>query len=322
MPNKPIVFLTRVLPKPVMERLQSAFDLRFDPSDVPHDKAQILEGVKRADGLIAMLSDPIGREVLDTGVHLKIVANYAVGYNNIDLEAAKAHRVAVTNTPGVLTETTADLTWALLMTVARRILEADQWVKAGRWTGWAPTEFMGMDVFGKTLGLVGLGRIGQAVARRAAGFNMNVVYFSRRRLPEAVERELGVSYLPLTEVLKSSDYVSFHLPLNEASHHLIGESELRRMKPSAFLINTSRGPIVDEKALCAVLAEHRIAGAGLDVYEAEPVVSPQLLQLSNVVTLPHIGSASFETRVQMGLMVMENLSAVFQGRTPPNVVES
>ncbi len=318
--SKPIIFSTRVLPEPVMDRLKAAFDLRCNPADLPLSKVQIMEGIQAAEGMISMLSDTIDREVLEAGRSLKIVANYAVGYNNIDLEAAKARQIAVTNTPGVLTETTADLTWVLLMAIARRICEAHQWVQSGKWTGWAPTELMGVDVFGKTLGLIGMGRIGKAVARRAAGFKMNIVYFSRHALPKAEETALGVRSLPLSELLEASDYVSLHLPLNDASRHLIDQDALRRMKPGAFLINTSRGPIVDEKALCQALAENWIAGAGLDVFEAEPRISPELLRLKNVVTLPHIGSASLETRVKMGFMVMENLLTAFQGSIVPNRV--
>lgn len=318
---KPIVFLTRLLPLPVMERLEPAFDLRFDPKDRLPNKADIMAGASTADGMITMLSDCIDQEVFASAPKLKIVSNYAVGYNNIDLAAAKARGIAVTNTPGVLTETTADLTFALLMAAARRIPEADQWVKSGQWSGWAPTEMMGFDIFGKTLGLIGMGRIAQAVARRAAGFKMKVNYFSRHALPSDSETDLAVSYLPFSRLLATSDYLSLHLPLTPESHHLIDEKALQQMKPTAFLINTARGPIVDEQALYKALATRQIAGAGLDVFEAEPYISPALLQFKNVVTLPHIGSASQETRVKMGFMVMDNLLARFSGHNPPNMVD-
>ncbi len=317
----PRIFLTRVLPLPVMERLNIEFDLQFDEADIPLSRAKMMEGVKNADGMISMLSDSIDREVLEAASQLKIVANYAVGYNNMDLSAAKEKQVLITNTPGVLTETTADLTWALLMAVARRIPEANQWVKSGKWAGWSPTELMGADIYGKTLGLLGMGRIGQAVARRAAGFGMQIFYYCRHRLSEKSEEALGVSYLSFSELLEGSDFLSLHLPLNEDSLHLIDQKALQRMKPGAFLINTSRGAIIDEKALCHALEEKEIAGAGLDVFEAEPGISPQLLQMENVVTLPHIGSASFETRVKMGFMVIDNLLSCFKGQMPSNVVE-
>ncbi len=317
--SKAIVFLTRLLPEPVMEQLRIHFDLRYDPLDRPLNKEEIKEGVREAEGMITMLSDPIDETLLKGAPHLKIIANYAVGYNNIDLIAAKALGIAVTNTPGVLTETTADLSWALLMAVARRIPEGDQMLQSSQWSGWSPTELLGNDIYGKKLGIVGMGRIAQAVVRRAAGFSMSVNYYSRRRLPE-IERLLGVSYLPFQDLLSESDYLSLHLPLNQASLHLIGQSAFQRMKPNAILINTSRGPIVDEKALVQALKEKQIAGAGLDVYEEEPVISPALLKMKNVITLPHIGSASSETRIAMGLMVINNLLAVFKNEPPANMV--
>ncbi len=317
---KPVVFSTRALPKPVMDALKTEFDFRYDPPDRPLEKKEILAGVKQADGIISMLSDPIDQEVFEAGPLLKIVANYAVGYNNIDLKAAQKHRIAVTNTPGVLTETTADLTWALLMAVSRRICEAHQWVQSGQWTGWAPTEMMGADIFGKTLGIIGMGRIGKAVARRAAGFNMKTIYYSRRPLSPAEEQSLGLVFQPLTALLEASDFVTLHLPLNMDSRYLIDAPALHRMKKNAFLINTSRGPVVDEQALCTALLEKEIAGAGLDVFEAEPVISSALLKMNNVVTLPHIGSASKETRVKMGFIVLENLKARFEGKPLPHFV--
>jgi len=317
---KPVVFATRRLPEAVMAKLQAAFDLRVDEKDLPLNKDELISGARIADGMIAMLSDVIDHEVLAASPTLKIVSNYAVGYNNIDLEAAKAQNIAVTNTPGVLTETTADLTFALLMAVARRIPEADQWVKSGQWSGWAPTEMMGTDIHGRHLGLIGMGRIAQAVARRASGFGMTVSYFSRRKLPPAKEADLRVTYRPFSELLKTSDYVSLHVPLNETSHHLINRKALFQMKKTAFLINTARGPVIDEAALCQVLESGRIAGAGLDVFEAEPMISPPLVHLKNVVTLPHIGSASLRTRETMGQMVFANLQAAFAGQKPPDMV--
>ncbi|MFQ5580788.1 MAG: 2-hydroxyacid dehydrogenase, partial [Nitrospiria bacterium] len=307
----PHIFLTRTLPEAVMDKLIKRFDVHVQGSDRPITRAQLLRGLRSADGLISMLSDPIDRSAIEAAPRLKIIANYAVGYNNVDLKAAAERNILVTNTPGVLTETTADLAWSLLMAVARRIPEADQLVRSGTWRGWAPTELLGSDIFGKTLGIVGMGRIGQAMARRAEGFSMKVVYTQRHRLSLREEKKRHVSYLSLARLLRTSDYVSLHLPLTEASFHLIDGKALGRMKTSAFLINTARGPIVDERALMLALREKRIAGAGLDVFEAEPRLTPRLTQIKNLVMAPHIGSASTETRIQMGLIVLENLKACF-----------
>ncbi|MEC4677216.1 MAG: D-glycerate dehydrogenase [Nitrospirota bacterium] len=316
--SKPIVFATRLLPEAVMVKLQEVFDLRFGAKNLPLSKPEIITGVQEAEGMISMLSDVIDHEVLEAAPKLKIVSNYAVGYNNIDLETAKVQNITVTNTPGVLTETTADLALALLMAVARRIPEANEWVKSGQWSGWAPTEMMGTDIYGQHLGLIGMGRIAQAVARRARGFGMRISYFSRRQLPATLEADLDVRYLPLFEVIEKADYLSLHVPLNDSTHHLIDRKALHRMKKTAFLINTARGAVVDEAALCEALTSAQIAGAGLDVFEAEPIISSALLRLKNVVTLPHIGSASLRTREKMGMIVFQNLSAVFSGKKPPN----
>ncbi|MFQ5781157.1 MAG: 2-hydroxyacid dehydrogenase [Nitrospiria bacterium] len=318
--TKPLIFLTRILPDEAMETLKRRFDLHYHRSDLPISKQQILRGVRYADGIITMLSDRIDREVFEAATRLKIIANYAVGYNNIDLNTANERNIVVTNTPGVLTETTADLAWSLLMAVARRIPEADQLVRSGKWLGWAPTQLLGSDIQGKTLGIIGMGRIGQAMARRAHGFSMRVVYYQRHRLPAKEEKKLHGHYLPLPRLLKESDYVSLHLPLTNESHYLIDKKALHLMKPTAFLINTARGPVVDEKALVNALLEKEIAGAGLDVFEDEPNLAPRLRRLKNTVILPHIGSASTETRIRMGFIVLENLSAYFSKQNPPNMV--
>ncbi len=317
---KPLVFLTRSLPDAVMKELKDRFQLRSNPHDRPLSKKEILKGIRNADGLISMLSDPIDREVIDAGKKLKIIANYAVGYNNIDIQAAAERKIAVTNTPGVLTETTADLTFGLLLAAARRLSEAEQLLRSGKWTGWAPTQLLGTDLYGKTIGIIGMGRIGQAVARRAAGFSMRTLYHSRHPLSPTAEKSLSITFLPFSHLLRESDFITLHLPLTGESRHLIGQKALHAMKPTAFLINTSRGPIVDEPALIRALAEKRIAGAGLDVFEKEPRVPRRLSRMKNVVLLPHIGSASTETRVRMGMMVLENLSALFAGQEPPNMV--
>lgn len=303
-----------------MREIRRDFRLRFNREDRPLSKEEILRGIRKADGLISMLSDKIDREIIAAAPRLRIIANYAVGYNNIDLGAARERGIFVTNTPGVLTETTADLTWALILAAARRLPEGERLARSGKWTGWAPTQLLGGDVFGKTLGIIGMGRIGQSVARRAIGFEMRVVYHSRRRLSLREEKRLRLSFLPLPDLLKESDVVSLHLPLTEESHHLIDRKAFQRMKPTAFLINTARGPIVDEKALIEALRKKKIRGAGLDVFEEEPTIPPALRERKEVVLLPHLGSASLETRIRMGRIVLDNLVAALNGKKPPNMV--
>ena len=314
------VFLTRLLPSEAMERLSALFDLTYNPQERHLKRKEIIRGAAGKQGLISMLSDVIDKEAIESCPSLKVISNYAVGFNNIDLKVATAKKIIVTNTPGVLTETTADLAWALILSIARRLIEADRLVRSGRWEGWAPTQLLGNDVHGKTLGIIGLGRIGRAVASRAKGFSMKVLYHNRKRVEESVERELNARSVALEDLLASSDFLSLHVPLNSETHHLIGRRELLQMKPSSYLINTARGPIVDEKTLIEVLQKRRIAGAGLDVFEKEPRISPKLLRLKNVVVLPHLGSGSIEARTQMGLIVAENLKAVVEGRTPPHQV--
>ena len=317
---KPNIFLTRSLPEKVTSELRRRFHLRYNRYNRPLSKAAIIRGVQKAEGLISMLNDSIDQEVMNAAPKLKIIANYAVGYNNINVHAATQRRIVVTNTPDVLTETTADLTWALMLSVARRIPESEQFLRSGRWTGWAPTQFLGNDIHEKTLGIVGIGRIGKAVARRTIGFSMKALYYSRHRLPVKEEKKLRVQFVSFPRLLRESDFISLHLPLSKASYHLIDRQALRQMKPTAFLINTARGPIVDEKALIEALTKNKIAGAGLDVFEWEPHVSGRLRKMKNVVLLPHMGSGTWETRIRMGLMVCENLSAVFKGGKPPNQV--
>jgi glyoxylate reductase len=253
------------------------------------------------------------------GEDLKVIANMAVGYDNVDLEAARERGVMVTNTPEVLDETTADTAFMLLLAAARRLGEGERIVRSGRWEAWGPKMLIGPDVWGKTLGIVGFGRIGQAMARRARGFDMEVFYTARSR-KEDVENELGTRYAQLDELLQTSDFVSLHTPLTEETRHLIGAGELKKMKPESVLVNTSRGPIVDEGALADALAQGRIFAAGLDVYEEEPEVHPRLLELENVVLAPHIGSASIETRDKMATLAAENISAVLRGEKPKTPV--
>lgn len=312
---RPILFLTQPIPAPAIARLEEVFELNQNTSDTILSKAELIAGIGNADALLCLLTDSIDREVIDAAPRLKCISNYAVGYNNIDVEHATQKGIVVCNTPGVLTETTADLTWALLMSCARRIVESDRFLRQGRFTGWKPLLLLGNDIHGKTLGIIGMGRIGRAVARRASGFDMRILYYD----PSVDKDSLPAEYeaVELDNLLKNSDFISIHVPLLPATHHLIGAREFALMKSNAVLINTARGPIVDESALIQALREGRIAAAGLDVYEQEPQVPQELIELENAVLLPHIGSASVETRTRMGLLAAENAIAVIQGRTPP-----
>ena len=316
--NRPILFITRPLPQPVMDAIPGHYQMLAEPVDRPATAEELRCGFSRADAVICTLADRIDASLLSHTTNLKIIANYAVGYNNIDLSAAAECGIIVTNTPDVLTDATADLTWALLLAVARRVGEGDAWIRTGNWTGWTPTQMLGADITGKTLGIIGMGRIGQAVAQRAAGFRMRILYAGRH----AVSSPPGLSWTwqSLDTVLTHSDFLSLHVPLTDTTHHLIGQRELARMKPTAFLINTSRGPVIDEAALLSSLEARTIAGAGLDVYEHEPTISPALCSLSNVVLLPHLGSATLHTRVRMGLICLDNIASALEGRSATNRV--
>lgn len=317
---KPKVLVTRAIQEKPLQLLQAHAEVTMNPENRAMKPEEIMAHLPGKIGLLAMGGDPITEQVLSAGKELKIVANNAVGFNNIDLAAATRLKIAVTNTPDVLTDTTADLTFALILAVARRIVEADRYVRAGKWIGWTPELMLGQDVYGKTLGIIGLGRIGSAVARRAQGFAMKVVYTDIRRLPPAVEAQHNLSFLPLRDLLQEADFVTLHVPLTPETRRLIGASELRLMKKSAFLINASRGPVVDEQALVEALQLGIIAGAGLDVFEEEPKVHPQLLQMENVVVLPHIGSATWATREKMSLVAVNNILAVLRGEIPPHIL--
>ncbi|MBN2326999.1 MAG: D-glycerate dehydrogenase [Candidatus Omnitrophica bacterium] len=320
MPNR--IFITRMLPQPVFDRLDEAgiaYDVYPKDEIIPRDV--LLREVRDREGLLCILTDVIDKEVFDRANRLKIVANYAVGYNNIDVAHATRRGVAVSNTPGVLTDAAADLAWTLLLATARRVVESDAYLRAGKFEGWGPMLLLGRDVTGSTLGVVGLGRIGKAFAQRAAAFQMKILYASRRRDEEFESSYPGeIRRVDLDELLANSDFVSLHVSLTPETVHLIGEKELRRMQPHAILINTARGPVVDEAALVRALKEKWIWGAGLDVYEEEPHVHPDLISLPNTVLLPHLGSATTKTRTRMGLMAVENLIAFFEGRRPPNLV--
>lgn len=275
-----------------------------------------------ADALITQLRDPVDREFIYSLRRAKVIANYAVGYNNIDIEAAKERGIYVTNTPGVLTEATADIAFALILAVARRIVEADKFVRQGEFVGWKPKLFLGYDLYGKVLGIVGMGRIGQAVARRALGFGMHVLYHNRNRLPKEVEAAYNAKFVSLDELMAESDFISIHTPLTKETFHLIDRRRINLMKRTAILVNTARGPVVDEVALYEALKEGRIAGAGFDVYENEPALTPGLEKLDNVVLLPHIGSATYETRERMSEIVALNVIDVLEGRVPRNAVNA
>jgi glyoxylate reductase len=284
------------------------------------ERHRLLEAIGDKDGLLCMITDAVNEELLGRAPRLKMIANLGVGYNNIDVRAATTRGIPVSNTPGVLTEATADLAFTLLLAVARRVVEGDRRVRAGEFTFWAPFLFLGREVSGKTLGIVGMGRIGKAVARRARGFDMPVLYHNRSRIESGEEDRLGARYAPLDELLQKSDFVSLHVPLTAQTTHLIGAEQLAAMKPTAYLINTARGPIVNEQALLEALQARRIAGAALDVYENEPALTPGLTLLDNTLLLPHVGSATLETRTRMAAMAAQNLIAGLSGQTPPNVV--
>ncbi len=316
---KPGILITRRLPEPVMEKLSEKFDVSVNPYDRTMTHQELLEGIRSCEVLLSMLSDKIDREVIDAGAKLKGIVNYAVGYNNIDIPYATQKGIPVTNTPDVLTAATADLAWALLFSTARRVVEADRDTREGKFKGWEPTSYLGADITGKTLGVVGTGRIGTAMARRSKGFEMKLLYCSNSPNME-LEMNLNAKFCSLDLLLKYSDFVSIHVPLIPQTHHMIGEEELNLMKPNAILINTSRGPVVDEKALYNALKSGKIASAGLDVYEQEPELYSGLEKLDNVVVLPHIGSATVDTRTNMGLMCAENARVIIEGSVPPQVV--
>ncbi len=312
------VLVTGRLPDSVLALIEKDHQVDINTQDKPIDRERLLNSVADKDGLLCMITDQIDERLLSRAPNLKIIANYGVGFNNIDIDAATARRIPVSNTPGVLTESTADLAFALILASGRRLVEGDRRTRAGEFKFWAPLLFLGQDISEKTLGIIGLGRIGKAVAKRAAAFDMNVIYYSRQRLEQTQEKTLNVTYASLISLLQTADYVSLHVPLAPQTTHLIGNKELEVMKPTACLINTSRGPVIDERALLEALVRKTIAGAGLDVYENEPRLTPGLSELDNVVLLPHIGSATVETRTKMAQMATENLLAGLNNETPPN----
>jgi glyoxylate reductase len=313
---KPKILISRVIPEESVARARESAEVDLHTGTDPLTKPDLIARLKDQEGLVCLITDRIDREVLASATRLRVVANVAVGYDNIDVAAATARRIVVTNTPEVLTETTADFAWALLVAVARRVVEGDQYVRAGKFTRWEFMIFLGGDIHGKTLGILGLGRIGKAVARRARGFNMRLLYHDAVRVDAATERELGITFVDKATLLRESDFVTIHTPLLPETRHLVDTAELKLMKRTAYLVNAARGPIVNEAALVQALREGWIAGAGLDVYEEEPKVHPGLLSLPNVVLAPHIASASAETRVKMTTLAVDNCLAVLAGKPP------
>jgi gluconate 2-dehydrogenase len=315
-----VLVTRRVFPE-VLEQLSRCFTVEHNPDDRPWPPAELASRLAGKSAALATVMDRFDEAILDAAPELKVIANIAVGYNNIDVAACTKRGIRVTNTPGVLDDTTADLTWALLMSAARRTAEADAWVRRGDWkVAFSLDSFLGADVHHATLGIIGMGRIGQAVARRAAGFEMRVLYNNRSRLPEADEKRLNATRVERDELLAQADFVVVMAPYSPATHHLIGAAEIAKMKPGAILVNSARGGVVDDAALVAALAAGRIAGAGLDVFEGEPKLHPGYLALHNVVMTPHIGSASRATRLRMSLTACANLEAVLAGGIPANPV--
>lgn len=314
------ILITGNLPENVILPLKEKYEMEMNQEDRPMDRQELLLRVKDKQGLLPMLSDSINEEVLNCAPHLKMIANFGVGYNNIDVRLATARGIMVSNTPGVLTDATAELAFTLMLSVSRRLVEGDRMVREGRFKFWAPMLFLGREVTGKTLGIIGMGKIGKAIAVRARAFDMRILYHNRKRINSKEEENMRVEYVDLKTLLKESDFVSLNVPLTEETKHLIGKNELSLMKSTAFLINTSRGQVIDEKALVEVLRARKIGGAGLDVYENEPSLTPGLTELNNVILLPHVGSGTLETRIKIGTLAVENLIAGLEGRTPPNFV--
>jgi glyoxylate reductase len=317
----PRIYITRPLPEAAMRLLEGIVEYRlWDREDAPVPRETLLREIVDVEGIICLITEKMDAEVIDRARRCRVISQVAVGYDNIDVAAATRRGILVTNTPGVLTETTADMAWAILLATARRVVEGDKFTRSGRWKTWELMAFTGQDVYGATLGIVGLGRIGAAIARRARGFAMSVLYHNRRRA-ETLEAEVGARYVGLDDLLHQSDFVIISCALTPETHHLIGERQLGLMKPTAVLVNIARGPIVDQRALYRALVDRKIWAAGVDVFEVEPVpMDEPLLKLDNVVIPPHLGSASITTRIKMATMAAENCLAGVTGRMPPNAV--
>src|SRR5580693_5249308 len=320
--SKPKALSTRPLFPAARSILDEYFEVEYWklPERIP--RRELLERVSDKEALVCLLTEKVDEELLSLAPQLRVASTVSVGYDNIDVPACTRHRVVATNTPGVLDETTADFAWTLLMAVARRLIEGDAWMRSGTWPGWDLDQLLGGDVWGKTLGIVGFGRIGRGVARRAQGFQMRVLYNDAVRAPADVEKELRAEFVDHDRLFRESDFISLHVPLLPDTRHLISKENLDKMKPTAYLINTARGPVVDEAALADALERKKISGAALDVFEAEPKANPALLGRKDVILTPHIASASVETRTKMAVMAANNLVACFEGKRPPNALNA
>ena len=316
------ILVTRHVYPAAVELLSGHGEVEYHDDAVGLGEERLRAAAADKQAIVSQLTDPMDERLMDRAPELRVIANVAVGFDNIDVGAATERGIVVTNTPGVLTDTTADFAFALLMAAARRVTEAERYLRAGRWRQWEIDLFSGHDIHRRTLGLLGLGRIGRALARRARGFDMRLIYHDPLRAAEADERALGIEYVDRETLFRQADFVSVHVPLNEDTHHCVGSEELDLMQPHAVIVNTSRGPVIDERALIEALAQQRIAAAGLDVFEREPEVPPELLALDNVVLVPHIASASVETRTRMCVMAAENAIAVLRGERPANPVNA
>ncbi len=318
--RNPRVLVTREVFDETLDYLRQHCEVQDNQGDKVFAPAALAAAVANCDGLMCCLTDRVDATLLAAAPGLKVVANIAVGYNNIDVPACTARGVMATNTPGVLDDSTADLAWTLMLGTARRITEVERRVRAGEWTGWQLKQWLGVDVHHATLGIIGMGRIGQAIARRAIGFDMKVIYHNRKRITPELERKANAAYVSFDELLAQADFVVLQMPYSADTHHLIGKTQLAKMKRSAILINSTRGGVVDDAALIAALRDGTIRGAGLDVYENEPKLNPEFLKLDNVVLAPHVGSSTEATRKAMAMLAAQNLVAALQGDTPPNLL--
>jgi gluconate 2-dehydrogenase len=315
--SRPRVLVTRAIFPEHIERLSPHAELTLNQEDVPIPHADLVQRIAGYDGLLCASGDKVDAAVVAGGDRLRVVSTISVGTNHIDVAACKARGVVVTNTPDVLTETTADFGWAVMMAAARRVTESEHWLRAGHWKRWSLDQFLGADVHHATLGILGMGRIGQALARRAGGFSMPVIYHNRSRLPQAIEAECKARYVTRDALFAEADHVILVLPYSAENHHIVGAAELAKMKPTATLTNIARGGLIDEEALADALEAGRLGAAGLDVYEGEPTINPRLLKLAHVALTPHLGSASRATRGAMGMLAVENLAAALAGAEPP-----
>ena len=320
--KKPLVFVTRRLPDQIQARMMELFDTRLNDSDTPLSQGELIEAVQSADAFVPTVTDAINGEVIATaGDQLKLIASFGTGVDHVDLAAAKERNILVTNTPGVLTEDTADMAMALLLSAPRRLSEGDRLVRGGGWQGWAPTSMLGQRIWGKRLGIIGMGRIGQAVARRALGFGLTIHYHNRKRVHAEIEEELDATWWEsLDQMLAHMDLITIHCPSTPATFHLLSARRLKLVRSTSYIVNTSRGHAIDEAALAALLEQGSIAGAGLDVYENEPAINAKLLKLDNVVLLPHMSSATVEGRLDMGEKVLINIQTWADGHMPPDRV--